>query len=256
MPTAVAAAGGQTPTPRSHLARRRTGRWRRGDGFDVVLRISGCDPTTVRMSSSRPFRSLDEHLDARPRARQADLSHRVGHDAGAAIGQVIASDHGHHRVLEAHSPRGLRHATRFVEISLCRPAGLDGAEAAVPADAAEDRRMAVPRVQHSPWFGQRASSQTVCNASSRNSRRSPAYVSLAPIRTLSHLTPSAGPGVLGDRFARGRKTVVDIRATGVHHVRRCMVATSCSGVRSHHRQFNTCGREISRHRSESSEGRD
>ena len=34
---------------------------------------------------------------------------------------------------------GLRHATRFVEIGLCRPAGLDGAEAAVPgADAAED----------------------------------------------------------------------------------------------------------------------
>ena len=114
--------------------------------------------------------------------------------------------------------------------------------------------VAVPRVQHSPWFGQRASSQTV-NASSRNSRRSPAYVSPTPIRTLSH--PDAVRWARRSRGSvrPGQETVVDIRATGVHHVRRCMVATDCSGVRSHHRQF-TQGREISRHRSESSEGRD
>ena len=46
-------------------------------------------------------------------------------------------------------------------------------------------KVAVPNAQHSPWFGQRASSQTVCSASARISRLTDAYVSPTPTRTLS-----------------------------------------------------------------------
>ena len=47
-------------------------------------------------------------------------------------------------------------------------------------------KVAVPSAQHSPWFGQRASSQTVCRASARISRLTDAYVSPTPMRTFSH----------------------------------------------------------------------
>ena len=68
-----------------------------GDGFDVVVQDLRLRPDHGPDVVLATVQVTDEHLDARPRARQADLSHRVGHDAGAAIGQVIASDHGHHR---------------------------------------------------------------------------------------------------------------------------------------------------------------
>ncbi len=46
--------------------------------------------------------------------------------------------------------------------------------------------VAVPSAQHSPWFGQRASSHTVWRASARISRLTDAYVSPTPMRTFSH----------------------------------------------------------------------
>ena len=46
--------------------------------------------------------------------------------------------------------------------------------------------VAVPSAQHSPMFGQRASSQTVLSASSRRTCFVFAYVEPAPIRTFSH----------------------------------------------------------------------
>ena len=47
-------------------------------------------------------------------------------------------------------------------------------------------KVAVPSAQHSPRFGQRASSQTVCRASARISRLTDAYASPTPMRTFSH----------------------------------------------------------------------
>ena len=46
--------------------------------------------------------------------------------------------------------------------------------------------VAVPSAQHSPMFGQRASSQTVLSASSRRTCFVFAYVAPAPMRTFSH----------------------------------------------------------------------
>ena len=63
-------------------------------------------------------------------------------------------------------------------------------------------KVAVPRAQHSPMFGQRASSQTVFRASSR---RMCFVVGVGASDPEPHLQPlrptSAWPGVLGNRVA-------------------------------------------------------
>ena len=62
--------------------------------------------------------------------------------------------------------------------------------------------VAVPSAQHSPWFGQRASSQTVCRdcdahqAADLGVRLADADPDLQPLRP-----PPARAGVLGDRVA-------------------------------------------------------
>ena len=81
----------------------------------------------------------DQDLDAHERAAGPDLADGRGEGAGAAVGQVVAGDAGHHDVVEAHRADRLGDAAGLVVVEPGGPAGLDGAEAAGPgAGVAED----------------------------------------------------------------------------------------------------------------------
>ena len=104
----------------------------------------------------------DEDLDPGVRAQAAQLADGGREGASAAVGQVVAADAGDHDVLEAHDGDGLGHAARLVGVV---PVG----RPVLTAQKPQARVQVSPRImtvavrcsQHSPMFGQRASSQTV-----------------------------------------------------------------------------------------------
>ncbi len=104
---------------------------------------------------------------------------------GAAVEQVVAVDHRHHDVLEASRGDGAGHVLRLAHVDrAARIARRDRAKRQPRVHiVAESITVAVPSRQHSPTFGQRASSQTVWRSSLRNVSLRWWYVSPPGART-------------------------------------------------------------------------
>ena len=106
----------------------------------------------------RPERRLlsvevgDQDLDAHAGARVAQAPDRVGEDARAAVGQIVAGHACDHDVIEAQAADGLGHAARLVQVVDGGPVRLDRAEpAGAGAGVAEDHdrgRSLVPALAH------------------------------------------------------------------------------------------------------------
>ena len=176
-----------TDTDRSQRARRRTGRWRRGTVSTLWLRMSGCASTTERTSGLRPLRSLMSTSMLVP-----GFSSRIARIVSATIAAPPSG---------RSSRATMVTTTCFRPMSLVASATRRGSSRSViggrPVSMAQKPQfrvhtlprimnVAVPSAQHSPRFGQRASSHTVLRASSRRTCFVFAYVAPAPMRTLSH----------------------------------------------------------------------
>ena len=134
---------------------------------DVGLRLEhGLDRGLLRPGSRG--RALRPDVSGQPRL---DLPDRLGEGPGAEVGQVVAVDRGEHHVLQPHaSPRPRRPARA--------PPGRTSADgrgrprsrrSSCVQTSPRIMNVAVPCSQHSPTFGQCASSQTVCRSRSRMS---------------------------------------------------------------------------------------
>ena len=109
------------------------------DGLEVVVEDVG---PGVHHGAQRGVGAVevgDEDLDAHPGRGLAHPADRLGEDARAAVGQVVAGDAGDHHVLQAEPADRLGDASRLVVVEPGRLAGLDRAEAAGPgAGVAQD----------------------------------------------------------------------------------------------------------------------
>ena len=132
-------------------------------GLDVVIEDVG---PGVEHGPQRRLDSLEvwnQHLDAAAGHARPRLPDRLGEDRRAAVGQIVAIDRGDDGVLQAHARRPLRRRAPAppVSSSVGRPwATAQYAHARVQTSP-RIMNVAVPWCQHSPMFGQRASSQTV-----------------------------------------------------------------------------------------------
>ena len=109
-----------------------------------------------------PLEVRGEDLDGASRHVGPDLAYGRGEDRGAPVGQLVAVHARYYGVLEAHLSGGVGDAPGFVEVELRGLAREDGAEAAGRVQTLPRiMKVAVLLFQHSPMFGQRASSQTV-----------------------------------------------------------------------------------------------
>ncbi len=102
-------------------------------------------------------------------SRDRTAADRLREVRGAAVGEVVAVDRGQDHELEGHllrQPRG-----RATAPSRSTGSGLPLAMSQKPQARVQTspsrRKVAVPRAKHSPRFGQRASSQTVCRPCAR-----------------------------------------------------------------------------------------
>ena len=105
----------------------------------------------------------------------------------------------------------------------------DGAEAAVPgADAAQDhergraQRPALPLVRAAGLFADGVQRLIAQEAAQSGIRVAGADPNLEPLRA-----PSAWSGVLRHGFTRAGQAAVEIRAAGIHDLRRSVMASGC-----------------------------
>ena len=89
---------------------------------------------------------------------------------GAAVEQVVAVDHRHDDVLERHARERARDVLGLAHVDRAARVAVVTAQKRQPRVHVSPRSItvAVPSLQHSPTFGQRASSQTVWRSRLRN----------------------------------------------------------------------------------------
>jgi hypothetical protein len=84
----------------------------------------------------------------------------------AAVFEIVAVDRRHHHMMQSQLRHRLRQILRLMRIERARHAGFDVAEGAgARAGIAHDHDGGMLLLQHSPIFGQAASSQTVLSFS-------------------------------------------------------------------------------------------
>ena len=161
-----------TPSVRSQRARLRTGFWRRRTVSRLWFRMSGRAAMTSRSGASSPLKSGISTSTPMPGTRSRSSADRVREDVGAAVGQIVAGDRGDHHVLQARAA-GCASATRRGSSSsnqVGRPVlTLQKPHARVQVSP-RIMIVAVRWSQHSPMFGQWASSQTVLRFRPRSRR--------------------------------------------------------------------------------------
>ena len=165
----------------------------------------------------------DQDLHAHERAAGADLADRRREGAGAAVGQVVAGDAGHHDVVEAHGGDRLGDAARLVVVEPGGPARLDGAEPAGPgADVAQDhhrRGALVPALAHvgaDRLLADRVEVQAAQQALEVVVVVARGHPGLDPVRV-----PAQGPGAHGGGCLHQR-------LAAAHRDRRCPAALACA----------------------------
>ncbi len=114
-----------------------------------------------------------QDLDRRARATGPDRLDAAHELEGAAVRQIVAVDRGDHDVRQAHRGHDLGQVRRLVRVDR------QGHAPVLTLQKAQARVQVSPRIitvacfcaQHSPMFGQAASSQTVCRPLARISLR-------------------------------------------------------------------------------------
>ena len=164
----------------------------------------------------------DEDLDAGAGVLETDLADRLRHHSGAAVGEVVARDHGDHDVLEAHLVRRLGDPPRLIPVGDRRPPGVDGAEPAVPrAHAAEDHEGG--RAERPALALVRAAGLLADGVEGLGAQDAPG-IGVGAADPEPHLeplgTPAARAGILGERVAWSEQAAIGLRAAGVHHLGR------------------------------------
>src|SRR5690349_8388632 len=149
------------------------------DDLDVVVEHVGTLGDDLRQRHLLAAEVGGEALDLAPGRLHADGADHADPDLGAVVGEVVAVDGGDHRVAEAHLRHGAGHAQRPQRRVQVSPRIMN---------------VAVPRVQHSPTFGQAASWHTVWRFSSWIRWVSSRYFSPPGGGTLNHggLRPRKG----------------------------------------------------------------
>ena len=141
---------------------------KRRDGFQIVIEHIGLcfDHNFQRALLAQEIGR--KHLDRGLRAALADGADGVGEMPRATVGEIVAIDRGDHNVRETKLGGRFRDMGRFVWVERARQSGLHIAEAQARVQVSPMiMNVACFFSQHSPIFGQPASSHTVCRPLSR-----------------------------------------------------------------------------------------